>query len=103
MNETFRKVLDRLCSTDKETRNAIIYFHVHFLDSFLFVCLFFVCHHKICIFITSISYIDEVSNLRDRMLTNQKHELMKRSCPWKCMHINQIRAMQRIFLSNIKF
>ena len=34
----------------------------------------FVFHHKICVFIIFISFFDEVSNFRNRILTNQKWE-----------------------------
>ena len=40
----------------------------------------FVFHHKIWVFIISISSFDEVSNFRNRTLTNQKHELASRQC-----------------------
>ena len=48
-----------------------------------FVCFFF--HHKICVFIIFISFFNEVSNFRKRMLTNQKHELVVSNCQWNCM------------------
>ena len=32
-----------------------------------------------------ISFFDEVSNLRNRVLTNQKLELVIRICQWNCM------------------
>ena len=31
------------------------------------------------------SFFDEVSNFRNRILTNQKPELVIRNCQWNCM------------------
>ena len=46
---------------------------------------FFFLHHKICVFIIFISFFDEVSNFRNRILTNQKREFIVSSCQWNCM------------------
>ena len=45
----------------------------------------FVFHHKICVFIIFISFFDEVSNFRNRILTKQKRELIVSNCQWNCM------------------
>ena len=46
--------------------------YILFTDSFL---AFFVdFHQKMCVFIIFISFFDEVSNFRNRILTNQKPE-----------------------------
>ena len=50
----------------------------------LFVCCCFF-HHKICFFIICISFSDEVSNFRNRILTNQKQELVFQNRQWNCM------------------
>ena len=65
------------CSQDEFTiRNAILYFHV-LSWHFFFVVLF---HYKIFAFIVFIPFVDNVSNFRNKMLTNQKLDLMARQC-----------------------
>ena len=49
--------------------NAFIYFF-----SIFFVVVVF--HRKICVFIIFISFFDEVSSFCNKILTNQKHELL---------------------------
>ena len=51
----------------------------------LFWHIFVVFHHKICAFIIFISFSDEVSNFRNRILTNQKRELVVSNCQRNCM------------------
>ena len=47
-----------------------------------------VFHRKICIFIIFIFFFyDKVSNFRNRILTNQKLESLKRNCQWKRMNM----------------
>ena len=53
---------------------------------------FFIFHYKICVFIIFISFFlsfffffDEVSNFRNRILTNQKRELVVSNCQLKCI------------------
>ena len=67
---------------------TLLAFFSFFSFSFVFVCLF-VFRHKICVFIIFISYFDELSNFRNRMLTNQKHELVISHCQRKCMNITK--------------
>ena len=50
-----------------------------------------VFHHKICVFIIFISFSDKVSNFRNRILTNQKRELVVPNCQRKYMLIIKIR------------
>ena len=50
-----------------------------------FFMLFVVFYHKICVVIVFISFFDEVSNFRNRILTNQKQELVIRNFQWNCM------------------
>ena len=50
---------------------------------FFLVCVF---HQKICVFIIFISAFDEASNFRNRILTNQKPELVIRNCQWNCKY-----------------
>ena len=57
--------------------NAFIYFFVIFVVAF---------HQKICVFIILISFFDGVSNLRNRILTNQKRELVVSNFQWNCMY-----------------
>ena len=45
----------------------------------------FVFDHKICVFIIFISFFDEKLNFRNRILTNQKRELVVSNCQWNCM------------------
>ena len=47
--------------------------HLHIL-SWLFVVVVVVVHQKICVFVNSMSFFEEVSNFRSRILTNQKPE-----------------------------
>ena len=37
------------------------------------------------LFIIFISFFDEASNFRYKILTNQKHELVVSNCRWNCM------------------
>ena len=52
--------------------------------------IFVVFRHKIYVFIIFISFFDKVSNFRNRILTNQKRELVVSNCQWNCM-CNSIR------------
>ena len=53
---------------------------------FILFCIFVVCHQKICFYhFHFFFFFDKVSNLRNRILTNQKPELMIRNCQWNCM------------------
>ena len=56
--------------------NAFIYFSRIF---------FVVFHHKICVFIIFICFFDEASNFCNRILTDQKRELVVSNCQWNCM------------------
>ena len=47
--------------------------------------IFIVFHHKICVVIIFVSFFDEVLNSRNRILTNQKQELVIRNCQWNYM------------------
>ena len=67
---------------------TLLAFFSFFSFSFVFVCLF-VFRHKICVFIIFISYFDELWNFRNRMLTNQKHELVVSQCQRNCMNITK--------------
>ena len=67
---------------------TLLTFFSFFSFSFIFVCLF-VFRHKICVFIIFISYFDELWNFRNRMLTNQKHELVVSQCQRNCMNITK--------------
>ena len=42
-------------------------------------------YYEICVFIIFISFYGKVSNFCNRILTNQKQELMSRNCQWNCM------------------
>ena len=42
-------------------------------------------HHKICVSIIFNSFLDEASNFRHRILTNQKQKFVIENCEWKCM------------------
>ena len=52
---------------------------------FVVVFVVVVFHHKICLFIIFISFFDKVSNLHNRILTNQKHKFLVSNCQWNCM------------------
>ena len=45
-----------------------------------------VFYQKICVFIIFICLPNEVSNFRNKILSNLKPELVIRSCQWNCMH-----------------
>ena len=60
-------------------KNATICLHI------LFWYFFVVFHHKICVFIIFISFFDKVSNFCNRILTNQKRELVVSNCRRNCM------------------
>ena len=67
-----------------------------------FFCLF-VFHHKICVFIIFISFFDEVTNFRNRILTNQKHELVVCNCQCNCILNAHFSSIQRINVVNLDF
>ena len=51
------------------------------MRSYTFLAFFVVFHHKICVLIIFISFFDEVHiKFRNRILTNQKHELVVSNC-----------------------
>ena len=52
---------------------------------YILFSLFFSFFIKNCVFIISISFLDEVSNFRNRILTNQKPKLVMRNCQWNFM------------------
>ena len=58
---------------------TLLYILIYFFGIFL---LFF--YHKNCVFIIFISFLME-SNFRNRILTNQKHELVVSNCQRNCM------------------
>ena len=58
---------------------TLLYILIYFFGIFL---LFF--YHKNCVFIIFISFFME-SNFRNRILTNQKHELVVSNCQRNCM------------------
>ena len=76
-------------------KNATICLHI------LFWYFFVVFHHKICVFIIFISFFDKVSNFRNRILTNQKRELMVSNCQRNCMFEKQ--KLERTWCSKHKF
>ena len=56
------------------------------LYGFLYFLTFFVIfYHKICVIIIFICFSDVISNLCNRILTNQEQELFIRNCQWICM------------------
>ena len=59
----------------------LLYVYIYFFDIF---CYF---HHKICVFIIFISFLDKVTNFRNRILTSQKRELMVSNCQRNCMEL----------------
>ena len=52
----------------------------YFMSTYTFWHFCAVFHQKISVFIIFISFSDEVSNFRNRTLTNQKSELVIRNC-----------------------
>ena len=62
---------------------AFFFFFFFFKDFFL-AFFFFFFYQKICVFIIFI-FLDEVSNFRNRILTNQKRGLVVSNCQWNCM------------------
>ena len=58
-----------------------------FFPFFFFLFLFFFCCFSIkenCVFIIFFSFFAEASNFRNKILTNQKSELIS-NCQWNCM------------------
>ena len=53
--------------------------------AFFVVVFVVVFYQKFCGFIIFISLFDEVLNFGNRILTNQKPELVIRNCQWNCM------------------
>ena len=60
--------------------NTLLYVFIYFFSTFL---LFFIINFLVLSF--SFLFFDEVSNFRNRILTNQKHELVVSNCQWNCM------------------
>ena len=62
----------------------------YFIFAYTFVAFVVVVvvvfHQKICVFIIFISFSHEVSNFRNKILTNLIPELMIRNCQWNCTH-----------------
>ena len=64
-------------TSEKVLHNAFLYFLVIF---------FVVLHYKSFFVIIFISFLDVVSNFCNRILTNQKQELVVSNWWWNCMH-----------------
>ena len=62
--------------------NAFMYFYVIFVVVVAVVVIFY---HKVFVFIIFISFSDKVSNFRNRILTNQKRELVVSNCQRNCI------------------
>ena len=60
-------------------KNAILCLHMFFWQ------LFYCFSSKNCAFIIFMTFFDEVSNFRSRILTIHKPESIIRNCQWKCM------------------
>ena len=76
-----------------EERNTNLCFHLlsrRFVVVFVVVVVVVVFHHKICVTIFFNSFLDEGSNFRYRILTNQKQKLVVENCQWKCMSLHLI-------------
>ena len=58
-----------------ENENTTLCFHLIFFWHFVNVF-----HQKICVFIIFISFFDEASNFRNRIMTNQKLGLVVQNC-----------------------
>ena len=50
-----------------------------------FLAFFVVFYYKISVFIILISFFAKLSNFRNRILNNQKHELVVSNSQWSCM------------------
>ena len=55
----------------------------YFMFRYTFVTFFVVFYQKVCIFIIFVSFSDEVSNFRKKILSSLKPELMIMNCLWK--------------------
>ena len=55
----------------------LLYVYIYFIG------IFVVFHNKICVFIIFISFFDK--DFRNRILANQKHELVVSNCQRNCM------------------
>ena len=67
-------------------KNATLWFTYTFLE-FLFVAVVF--HQNFSVSTIFISFFDKASNLHNRILTNQKSELVIRNCQWNCMNSSE--------------
>ena len=65
-----------------QNKECYIMFCIRFRD------IFIVFHYEICVFIIFVSFLHEVSNFRNRKLTNQNQQLMIRNCQWNFMLAN---------------
>ena len=62
--------------------------------TYIFWHFFVVFHQKNCIFVIFISFFDEKSYFRNRILTNQRHELVIRNSQWNGMFAgNELHVM----------
>ena len=61
-----------------EDRNTTLCFHILSRRFVVVVVVFF--HHKICVTIIFNSFLDEASNFRYRILTNQKQKFVIENC-----------------------
>ena len=77
LRERFTLIL-RVCSSTEFKIKTLFYVFINFFWHFL---LSFI----IKIVIILIPFFDEVSNFRNRTLTNQKQELVVQNCQWNCM------------------
>ena len=68
-----------------QERNTTLCFHLLCQRFVVVVAVVVVFQHKICVSIIFNSFLDEQSNFRCRILTNQKQKFVVEKCQWKCM------------------
>ena len=65
-------------SSEKAIQRSV---YIYFFGIFFYLIVF---HQKICFYHFKF-FFDEQSNFRNRILTNQKPELVIRNCQWNCV------------------
>ena len=55
---------------------------------YVFLAFFLVFYHKTCAFIIFIFIFDEVADFYNRILTNQKQQLVIENFQWNCMTVS---------------
>ena len=78
------------CSSDKMIPIYFLEFGAYYITDHLGKLIIKIILNAFIYFfhIIFIYFFDEVSNFCNRILSNQKHELMVSNCQWNCMYVS---------------